>query len=267
MERRNMEVKLELRNLRDITNWLIDYKKTTNCKGVVLGISGGKDSAVVAMLAKSVWGDNVYGLIMPNGEQADIDDAIAIANALHIEHRIVNIGTVYNSLILNIEHRVVETAKDRDYEVNCPPITDKAKTNIPPRLRMITLYAVAQSLGYRVIGTGNASEGYVGWTTKFGDSACDFNPIAHLTCTEVIELGKMLARIHGLDEKFVTKTPSDGLCGKSDEESFGFTYEELDSYIRSTPDSKPLDLETTNKIQAMHTASEHKRRLPATLND
>ena len=128
---------------------------------------------------------------------------------------------------------------------------------------MTVLYAIAQSLGYRVIGTGNASEAYVGWTTKWGDGAYDFNPIAHLTCTEVMALGELLADQFGLDKKYVVKTPSDGLCGKTDEDSFGFTYVALDDYISG--DMTNIDYETVRKIEQMHQASEHKRNMPATL--
>lgn len=246
-----------------ILRWLQEYKEHTNCKGVVLGISGGKDSTVVAMLAKKVWGSNVFGILMPNGNQKDIDDALDIVKTLDIEHRVVNIETTYNSLLHVIENRIEETPIGRDFVANCPRVTDKAKTNIPPRIRMTILYAVAQTLGYRVIGTGNASEAYIGWTTKWGDSAYDFNPIAHLTCTEVMALGDLLAEEFGLNKKYVTKTPSDGLCGKTDEDSFGFTYATLDGYIGGG--MLNVDYETALKIEQMHQASEHKRNMPATL--
>ncbi len=249
--------------LKEILNWLEQYKEATRCRGVVLGISGGKDSTVVAMLAKKVWGNNVFGVLMPNGTQKDIDDALDIVKTLGIEHRIVNIETVYNSLLHVIENRIEETPIGRDFVANCPKVTDKAKTNIPPRIRMTILYAVAQTLGYRVIGTGNASEAYIGWTTKWGDSAYDFNPIAHLTCTEVMALGDLLADEFGLNKKYVTKTPSDGLCGKTDEDSFGFTYATLDGYISGGMSN--TDYETALKIEQMHQASEHKRNMPATL--
>ncbi len=249
--------------LKEILNWLEQYKEATRCRGVVLGISGGKDSTVVAMLTKKVWGNNVFGVLMPNGTQRDINDALDIVKTLGIEHRIVNIETVYNSLLHVIENRIEETLIGRDFVANCPKVTDKAKTNIPPRIRMTTLYAVAQTLGYRVIGTGNASEAYIGWTTKWGDSAYDFNPIAHLTCTEVMALGDLLADEFGLNKKYVTKTPSDGLCGKTDEDSFGFTYATLDGYISGGMSN--TDYETALKIEQMHQASEHKRNMPATL--
>lgn len=249
--------------LERITTWLENYKEKTNCKGVVLGLSGGKDSTVVAMLAKKVWGDNVVALLMPNGEQKDLHDALHIATTLGLRYKVVNIEMIYNNLLLNIENQlVVDERGEREWIENCPKVTDKAKTNIPPRLRMTILYAVAQTLGYRVIGTGNASEAYIGWTTKWGDSAYDFNPIAHLTCTEVMELGKVLAEEFGIEERFVTKTPADGLCGKSDEESFGFSYRDLDYYLRSGI-LPPQAASAT----AMHKASAHKRRLPYTVLD
>ncbi|MBQ7642401.1 MAG: NAD(+) synthase, partial [Clostridia bacterium] len=203
---------------KKIISWLEKYKAKTNCKGVVLGLSGGKDSTTVAMLAKKVWGDKVVAVLMPNGQQNDISDSITIANTLKLKYYIINIGSPYKALIDEIKTNVKAVAHDLNgnelsaYSEQCPPVSDKAKTNIPPRLRMTVLYAVAQTLDYRVIGTGNKSEAYIGWTTKWGDSAHDFNPIAHLTCSKVMELGKYLAKDFNLDEKFVTKTPSDGLC-------------------------------------------------------
>lgn len=246
--------------LNKILDWLNDYKTATGCDGVVLGISGGKDSTTVAMLAKKVWGDNVFGVLMPNGEQSDIADSIDIVNTLGIKHGIVNIKNAYDGLISAVE---IGTTPVDSSACACPKITDKAKTNIPPRLRMTVLYAIAQSLGYRVIGTGNASEAYIGWTTKWGDSAYDFNPIAHLTCSEVMAIGGILADEFGLDKKYVFKTPSDGLCGKTDEDSFGFSYAVLDGYVKGTATPDP---ETVNKIEQMHRASEHKRKLPASMD-
>ena len=112
--------------LKEILNWLEQYKEATRCRGIVLGISGGKDSTVVAMLAKKVWGNNVFGVLMPNGTQKDIDDALDIVKTLGIEHRIVNIETVYNSLLHVIENRIEETPIGRDFVANCPKVTDKA---------------------------------------------------------------------------------------------------------------------------------------------
>jgi NAD+ synthase len=233
-----------------ILNWLTEYKEKTKCKGVILGISGGKDSTVVAMLSKLVFGDEVLGVIMPNGIQSDIDDAIKVCETLNITHMVVNIQESYNAIIDQIKH---------------VKISDKAKTNIPPRLRMTTLYAIAQTLGYRVIGTGNASERYIGWFTKYGDGGCDLNPIAHLTCTEVIELGKELCEEFKLPIDLVVKKPADGLTGKSDEENFGFTYKRLDDYIRLVDGSGNLEID--EKIEKLHKYSEHKLKMPYTLLD
>ncbi len=229
-----------------IIEWLKDYKERTHCTGVVLGISGGKDSTTVAMLAKKVWGDNVLGVLMPNGTQADLEDSSEIVRILNLPHKVVNIGSMFRAFEeLNLD------------------ITDKAKTNVPPRLRMLTLYAIAQSSGYRVMGTGNASERFIGWFTKWGDGAFDFNPIANLTCGEVIELGLELCKEFGLPEKYIVKTPADGLTGKSDEENFGFGYARLDSIIKSQTEHREIAKdETYEKIMKLHKMTEHKRREP-----
>ncbi|MBQ8908467.1 MAG: NAD(+) synthase [Clostridia bacterium] len=230
------------KELDRILEALTAYKNDTACQGVVLGISGGKDSTVVAMLAKAVFGDKVLGVLMPNGEQKDIADSLEICKQLGLAHYVVNIREAFEGVLSAIPLEV----------------TAQAKTNIPPRLRMTTLYAIAQTLGYRVIGTGNASESYIGWTTKWGDGAYDLNPIGSLTCTEVVALGRLLAERMGLDLSFVLKAPSDGLTGKTDEDNFGFTYRELDTYIRTGEGSE----ETVAKIERMHRASAHKRTMP-----
>jgi NAD+ synthase len=213
------------------------------------------------MLSKLVFGDNVLGVIMPNGIQSDIDDAIQVCKTLNIKYKIVNIECAFKQLI-----NVIESPEDsnfNDVEFVYDNISDKAKTNIPPRLRMTTLYAIAQTLGYRVIGTGNASERYIGWFTKYGDGGCDLNPIAHLTCTEVIELGKELCKEFNLPIDLIVKKPADGLTGKSDEENFGFTYKQLDDYIRFVDGSG--NTEVDEKIEKLHKYSEHKLKMPYTL--
>ena len=247
------------------------YCETTSCKGFVIGISGGKDSTVVAKLLVDTLGPNkVLGVLMPNGEQADINDSIRVCELLGINYHTVNIFGIYNSLLSAIHEpqsshtRMIEyedgmiipetEPKDRKATTNNGfefQISPKARTNIPPRLRMCVLYAIAQSIGYRVCGTGNLSEHYVGWFTKWGDGACDFNPIAHLTCTEVMELGHYM----GLPDELVYKEPADGLTGKSDEDNFGFTYKELDLFIR-----EPNIISTYNsdKFMEMHHKSLHK---------
>ena len=245
-----------------ILTWLNNYKTKTNCRGVVLGISGGKDSTVCAMLAKKIWGNNMLGIIMPNGIQKDIDDAIQVCKVLDIPYKIVNIEKTYNEIIKAIEYP--EDFSDTEIDFSYSTISDKAKTNIPPRLRMTALYAVAQTLGYRVMGTGNASERFIGWFTKWGDGAHDFNPLAHLRCSEVIELGLELCTEYNLPESLIIKKPADGLTGKSDEENFGFTYNQLDTYIEEyTSGNQIADL----KIEQLHKLAEHKLRMPYIISD
>lgn len=266
-----MEWKLDTeKEIKDIIKFLTDYKNS-GCRGVVLGLSGGKDSTVVAMLAKKVWKDNVLAILMPNGDQKDISDSIEIAKQIGLEYKIVNIETIYNNLIHVVENQIADVPKtlkdggtvfERDYIQNCPTITAKAKTNIPPRIRMTILYAVAQTKGYRVLGTGNLSESYIGWCTKWGDTAHDINPIAHLTCTEVVEIGRALAKDFNLDIRYVEKKPADGLSGKSDEENFGFSYVVLDNYIRK---SAATSNDIADKIESMHVGTQHKRELPKKL--
>lgn len=228
------------------------YVEETNAKGFVIGISGGKDSTIVAkLLVEAIGKDKVLGVMMPNGEQPDIEDSKRVCELLGIEYMIVQIEDTYKSLINSIEYR----NKDKSFNListgESVIVSDKSKTNIPPRLRMTTLYAIAQSIGYRVAGTGNRSERYVGWFTKHGDGGFDYNPIAPLCCTDVIKLGDELELPYDL----VHKTPSDGLTGKSDEDNLGFTYEQLDNYILGgTSGDKELD----KKIKSMHDLGKHK---------
>lgn len=236
--------------ISDIIGWLEEYRVKTNCRGVVLGISGGKDSTTVAMLAKKVWGDSVVGIMMPDGGQVDLDDSVAICSALKLRHALVNVGGTVTQILHSI-----------NASVPFVDVNQKAITNIAPRVRMTTLYAIAQTLGYRVIGTGNASEAYVGWTTKFGDSACDINPIYHLTCSEVVSVGIELAKEFGLDERFIVKPPSDGLTGMTDEDNFGFTYDQLDRVING---DTSVPIEVVDRICEMHNQTQHKRRMPYT---
>jgi len=227
--------------LEQIIQWMSDFKIKNNVNGVVLGLSGGKDSTTVAMLAKKVFGDNVLAVSMPNGDQKDINDVQNIAKALELDAITVNIKNIFNQLV----------------NKTCLNLSEQAKINVAPRLRMTILYGIAQTMGYLVIGTGNKSEAMIGWTTKFGDSACDFNPIGHLTCREVIEIGKELAEEFGLAENYIVKKPADGLTGKTDEDNLGFTYEELDNYLLYNIAGPNID-----KIKNMIIWAEHKRKMP-----
>ena len=187
-----------------------------NGKGcsAVVGISGGKDSSVVAALCAEALGrDRVIGVLMPCGEQADIDMAELLVSHLGIRSYKINIGPAVAALSASLP-----------FELSCQTVT-----NIPPRVRMTTLYAVAQSHNGRVANTCNLSEDWVGYSTRYGDSVGDFSPCSHLTVAEVKAVGRVL----GLPDVLVDKVPIDGLSGKTDEENLGFTYAELDRYIRT----------------------------------
>lgn len=199
----------------DCVAWIRDFfaENGPDCCAVV-GISGGKDSSVVAALCAEALGkDRVIGVLMPCGEQADIDMARLLVNHLGIRHFVVNIQDAVEGLKRGIPFE----------------LSVQSRTNLPPRIRMSTLYAVAQSFNGRVANTCNLSEDYVGYSTRYGDGAGDFSPCAHLTVQEVKAVGREL----GLPDVLVDKVPIDGLCGKTDEENLGFTYAELDRYIRT----------------------------------
>lgn len=197
-------------------NWIRDFFEN-NGKGcnAVIGISGGKDSSVAAALCAEALGkERVIGVLMPQGEQSDIDMAYLLVNHLGIKHYVINIKDTVDSLLNNFPEEINVTAQTRQ--------------NLPPRIRMSTLYAVSQSCNGRVCNTCNLSEDWVGYSTRYGDAAGDFSPLSHLTVTEVKEIGHLL----GLPSVLVNKAPTDGLCGKTDEDNLGFTYAELDRYIR-----------------------------------
>ena len=199
----------------DAIEWIKNYFKNTNGRKAVIGISGGKDSTVVAALcAKALGAENVVGVLMPNGVQSDIADSELVVKTLGIESLVVNIQYAYMNLV---------------NQINEKHISSQAQINMPPRLRMTVLYGVAQNIGGRVANTCNRSEDVVGYSTLWGDSVNDFSPFGLLTTEEVMEIGDDL----GLPYELVHKTPSDGLCGKSDEDNLGFTYSEINKIIRT----------------------------------
>lgn len=227
----------------DIVKWIQDWFEVNGkgCKGV-LGISGGKDSSVVAaLLVEALGKENVVGVLMPNGEQFDIDVSKALVKHLGIQSYVVNIKEAYDGVLSELSKSGIE-------------LTPQSVTNLPPRLRMTTVYAVSQCVNGRVANTCNLSEDWVGYSTRYGDSAGDFSPLAKLTVQEVKEIGRVL----GLPSMFVDKVPIDGLCGKTDEDNLGFTYATLDRYIR---EGICEDEEIKAKIDRMHRINQFKLEL------
>ena len=225
----------------EIVQWIRDYfqKNGPGCSAVV-GISGGKDSSIVAALCVEALGkDKVFGVLMPQGEQADIEDSRKLVSVLSIDHCVINIESPVSSLLFRLKSKM--------------KVSEQTKVNLPARIRMATLYAVAQSLptGGRVANTCNMSEDYVGYSTKYGDSAGDFSPLSNLLVQEVLQVGHELS----LPDELVNKAPSDGLCDKTDEENLGFTYAQLDEYI-TTGTSGNQEIDT--KIQQLHDKNLHK---------
>ena len=201
----------------DCVKWIRDFFETNGpgCNAVV-GISGGKDSSIAAALCVEALGtDRVIGVLMPNGDQFDIDCSYKIVNHLGIKYYVVNIKDAVNGL---------RNSMPKDL-----PLTEQTINNIPPRIRMTTLYAISQSCNGRVVNTCNLSEDWVGYSTRYGDAAGDFSPLSGLTVQEIKQIGHLL----NVPADLVEKIPIDGLCGKTDEDNLGFTYAELDRYIRT----------------------------------
>ena len=198
----------------DCVQWIRGFfeKSGKGCNAVV-GISGGKDSSIVAALCVEALGkDRVIGVLMPCGEQSDIDMAKLLVDTLQIKHYIINIKDAVDGLTAAIPFE----------------LSEQSRVNLQPRISMSTLYAVSQSNNGRVANTCNLSEDWVGYSTRYGDSVGDFSPCSGITVAEMKQIGRLL----GLPDALIDKAPSDGLCGKTDEDNLGFTYAELDRYIR-----------------------------------
>jgi len=222
--------------------WIRDFfeKNGKDCNAV-LGISGGKDSSVAAALCVEALGkDRVIGVLMPNGEQFDISCSYDLVNHLGIKHFVVNIGSAVEAL---------KAAMPEDCKLSVQSLT-----NLPPRIRMSTVYAVSQSCNGRVVNTCNLSEDWVGYSTRYGDSVGDFSPMSKFTVNEVKQIGRYL----GLPEHLIEKPPIDGLCGKTDEDNLGFTYAVLDRYIRTGEIDDPA---IKAKIDSMHEKNKFKLEL------
>ena len=218
----------------ECVQWIRDFfeKNGKGCNAVV-GISGGKDSSVVAALCVEALGrDRVIGVLMPNGEQSDIDKAKLLVDTLGFKHFIINIKDAFDGVMNQLPFEP----------------TEQTRQNLAPRIRMATLYAVSQSHNGRVVNTCNLSEDWVGYSTRYGDSVGDFSPCSHLTVDEVKRIGRLL----GLPAELVDKVPSDGLCGQTDEEKLGFTYAELDRYIRTGEIENPVSKERIDRLHKMN---------------
>ena len=213
----------------ECVEWIRGFfeKNGKDCNAVI-GISGGKDSSVVAALCVEALGkDRVIGVMMPCGVQPDIDMALLLVHHLKIRHYTVNIKSAYDSMVSELPFEM----------------STQSRINLAPRLRMSALYAVSQSHNGRVANTCNLYEDWVGYSTRYGDAAGDFSPCSNLTVQEVKALGRVL----GLPEALIEKVPSDGLCGKTDEDNLGFTYAELDRYIRDGSIDDPHSKELIDK--------------------
>ena len=214
-------------------DWIRDFfkKNGKDCNAVV-GISGGKDSSIVAALCVEALGNNrVIGVLMPNGKQSDISYSYFLCGNLGIKFVTVPIEDAVNGVLDAMKENI--------------DISDQTLINLPARIRMSTLYAVSQSMNGRVANTCNLSEDWVGYATRYGDAAGDFSPLSNLTVTEIKQIGGVL----GLPDELIYKVPTDGLCGKTDEDNLGFTYDVLDKYIRT---SEIEDEEVKKKIDTMH---------------
>lgn len=228
-----------------IQDWFIHNGNGCNA---VIGISGGKDSTVVAALcAKALGPDRVIGVMLPNGKQSDIQDSKDIIAHLGIIGIELNISSTIEALTESMQLTMLKGLNDPRLSAikSMPEITQQGRENLPPRIRMSSLYLVAQCFNGRVSNNCNLSENWVGYSTIYGDTAGDFSPISNFTVGEVIQIGREL----GVPEKFLVKPPSDGLCGKTDEDKLGFTYEVLDRYLRT---GEIDNSETKKRIDDMH---------------
>ena len=232
----------------ELVQWIKDYfeENGPNCSAII-GISGGKDSTVVAALCTEALGkDRVIGVMMPNGHQSDISVSRAVIEYLGIRYLKVNINSAVEDISDSLGNLIYGPDTYKYFAMS-----NQARINLPPRIRMATLYAISQSVNGRVSNNCNLSEDYVGYVTRWGDGAGDFAPLADLTVTEVKEIGYAL----GLPAEFIEKIPSDGLCDKTDEDNLGFAYEVLDRYIRTDICEDP---EVKNKIDTLHKKNKFK---------
>ncbi len=230
--------------MENAIKWIRNYVQNSGAKGIVIGNSGGKDSAtVLAMAVKAIGKENVISVFMPcHSVNSDLEDAKIVSSTFDVKLLNIDLTNAYNQMTDEITRKLnTELSKE-------------STINMKPRLRMVTLYSIAQTLNYLVIGTGNLCEAMVGYTTKWGDNSSDFNPIGNFTVDEVLEIGKML----GVPERVLKKAPNDGLGGQTDEEKMGITYKQISEVI----ETGSTDNENAkNEIIKRFKSSNHKRNL------
>jgi len=229
-----------------LCDWIEDKVTEAKAKGVVFGLSGGVDSAVVAALSIKIFPQNTLSIIIPcHSLKADISDALDFINKFNIPYKIIDLSKVYDSFT----HLLNDKEKEKSFKL--------AEANIKPRLRMTTLYYFANKLNYLVVGTGNKSELMIGYFTKYGDGGADILPLGNLLKSQVRELAEYL----GIPKKIINKPPSAGLWeGQTDEKEIGISYEQLDKYLKTGKLNNKI---IEKKIQDKITKSSHKRTIPA----
>lgn len=238
----NVDIERGKRLKDECVEWIREWfeRNGKDCRAVI-GISGGKDSSVVAALCVEALGkDRVIGVLMPNGEQQDINDSYRLCKHLDILDFTVDISPAVNAISLGVSKSLMDCS-----------LSEQTRINLPPRIRMATLYAFSQTVNGRVINTCNLSEDYIGYSTRYGDAAGDCSPLGGLLTDEVIAIGLAL----GLPEDLVYKVPADGLCEKTDEDNLGFSYDVLNYYIRT---GKCEDEEVKNNIKTRHEKNKFK---------
>jgi len=230
-----------------LVSWIKEQSHKANCKSVVFGLSGGIDSAVVGVLCQRAFPKNSLGVIMPcHSSKEDMDDALAVAQQFSIPTLTVALDDVFDCILKALPNPEFSEQTKR-----------LAEANLKPRLRMSTLYYLANRLNHMVVGTSNKSELSVGYFTKYGDGGVDIMPLANLLKKDVVEMARHL----GIATKIIEKPPSGGLwAGQTDEGEMGLTYKELDQYLATGQASEKV----RKKVDAMAQASAHKRAPPAT---
>lgn len=256
MVRYNFNAEVEYNNI--VNSIRIFFDKNNSTANAIIGISGGKDSTMVAHLCVDALGaDRVMGILMPNGEQKDITDAIEVCKRLRIKYQKINIKGIVDNIYKELNASLIwngdEISQNLFHLLNkvaqgqTNHISEQTKINLPARVRMAVLYAIAQSNNGFVMNTCNLCEDWIGYSTKYGDAAGDFSPLANYTVEEILTMGS-LPQV-SISHHLLFKTPSDGLCGQTDEEKLGFTYQELSRYIRT---GEIENIEHKDKIDRLH---------------